>query len=439
MNINPEFRRNLWLELTPYRLVGMPMILGALLFLAYLLEGRQYGASVAKTALILFGLLAFLWGTRLASEALVSEIRDHTWDSQRMSVIGPWSMTWGKLLGSTIYPWYGALLCLLVYLTSKPSLGLSLVETAALMIGSGLLGQAIGLLASLQAIRKSQRYGRFQTTAFLALGAGCAVVLLNWPFAESAQVFWYDRVYPDHRFVLISLAVFLAWAIFGIYRLIRAELQLKSLPWAWGLFVLFLAGYLAGFLGEGSWLSGQGVWTLRLLTAFITCLVLAYGTAFSERKDPVALRRLLQALGRREWVRAMQALPLWLTTLAFVALSCAALVAAEVSSAPGEGVQLVAVAALAMTLFLLRDLGLLLFLNLGRVPKRADMLTILALVLLYSVIPTILTALDLDRLSGMLRPMPGVPAGTVLPAALLQAVAVCWLVARRWRKSPLHD
>ena len=161
MNINPEFRRNLWLELTPYRLVGMPMILGALLFLAYLLDGRQYSAGVARTALILFSLLAFLWGTRLASEALITEIREHTWDSQRMSVIGPWSMTWGKLLGSTIYPWYGALICLLVYLTSKPALGLSVIETAVLMVGSGLLGQAIGLLSSLQAIRKSQRYGRF--------------------------------------------------------------------------------------------------------------------------------------------------------------------------------------------------------------------------------------------------------------------------------------
>ena len=439
MNINPEFRRNLWLELTPYRLVGMPMILGALLFLAYLLDGRQYGAGVARTALILFGLLAFLWGTRLASEALVSEIRDHTWDSQRMSVIGPWSMTWGKLLGSTIYPWYGALLCLLVYLTSKPSLGLSLIETAVLMIGSGLLGQAIGLLSSLQAIRKSLRYGRFQTTAFLVLGAGCAVTLLNWPFAESAKVFWYDRVYPDERFVLVSLVVFLGWALFGIYRLIRTELQLKSLPWAWGLFVLFLSGYVAGFIDEISWASGQSVWALRLLSAFMTSLALTYGMAFSERKDPVALRRLLQSLGRREWLRAMQALPLWLTTLPFVALFCVMLVIADASSAPAESVKPVAVAAVAMTLFLLRDLGVLMFLNLGRVSKRADMLTILALVLLYGVIPTILAALEFDRLSGLFRPMPGVPAEIVLPAALCQALAMCWLVASRWRRSQRHD
>jgi hypothetical protein len=34
MNINPEFRRNLWLELTPSRLVGMPLVLGVFFFLA---------------------------------------------------------------------------------------------------------------------------------------------------------------------------------------------------------------------------------------------------------------------------------------------------------------------------------------------------------------------------------------------------------------------
>jgi hypothetical protein len=434
MNINPEFRRNLWLELTPYRLIGMPMILGILMYLAYLLDDRHYGSSVARTALILFGLLAFLWGTRLASEALIAEIRDHTWDSQRMSVIGPWSMTWGKLLGSTLYPWYGALLCMLVYLTSRPSIGLSVIETAVLMVGSGLLGQAIGLLSSLQAIRKSQRYGRFQTTAFLVLGAGCAVSLLNWPFTESAKVFWYGQVYPEDRFILISLLVFLGWAIFAIYRLIRVELQLKSLPWVWGLFVLFLAGYVAGFLGDGSWVTGQSLAQQRLLSAFLITLMLAYGTAFSERKDPVALRRLLQYLGQRQWFRAMQSLPLWLTTLPFVLLACAVLVAVDLISGLNAGMQ-IAVPAMAMVLFLLRDFGILLFLNLGRIPKRADMLTIVFLVLLYGVIPTILAALGFDRLAGLFWPSPGVPAEIVLSSALFQAVVMLWLMTRRWRKS----
>lgn len=438
MNLNPEFRRNLWLELTPYRLVGMPLILGVLLFLAYLLDGRQYGESVAATALVLFGLLTFLWGTRLAAESLISEIREHTWDSQRMSVIGPWSMTWGKLLGSTIYPWYGALICLLVYLTSRPAFDLTLFETAVLMVGSGLFGQAVGLLVSLQATRKSQRYGRFQTTAFLALGAGCAVSVLNWPFAKAEGVFWYGRHYADEGFVLISLMLFLGWAVFGIYRLIRAELQLPSLPWAWGAFVLFLIAYFSGFPGGDGWRFGQSIWQPRLLCAFLIALALAYGTLFSERKDPVAFNRLLQSLAQRQWRRSLEGFPLWLSTLPFVVLTGALLITAELTSGPNQAEPL-AVAAAAMVLFLLRDVGLLLFLNLGRNPKRADMLTVLLLVLFYTVIPAILAALDLDRLAGLFWPVPGASAAIVLPAALCQAAAMLWFLGRRWRGVRLYS
>jgi hypothetical protein len=435
MNINPEFRRNLWLELTPSRLVGMPLVLGIFFFLAYTLDDKQYGASVSGTALTLFGLLAFLWGTRLASETLISEIRDHTWDSQRMSVIGPWSMTWGKLLGSTIYPWYGALICLFVYLTSQPSLGLSLVETAVLLVGSGFLAQAVGLLSSLQAIRKNQGYGRFQTTIFLVLGATCGLSILRWPFEQAAGITWFGQSYSDEQFVLASLVIFLAWSVFGIYRLLRAELQMKSQPWAWNLFVLFLMVYVAGFLNEGRLTDGQSLQQYRLSGAFLVAISLAYVMVFCERKDPVAFRRLLQYLGRREWIRALESFPLWLSTLPLVALTCLLLVGMDLTSGSTVETGLVAVSALAVVLFLFRDFGIVLFLNLGRIPKRADMLTILFLFMLYGALPTIMTALDLDRLVGFFWPVPGMPAEILLPAALFQAIVMLWLVVRRWRKS----
>lgn len=433
MNINPEFRRNLWLELTPSRLVGMPLVLGVFFFLAYTMDDKQYGASVASTALTLFGLLAFLWGVRLASETLISELRDHTWDSQRMSVIGPWSMTWGKLLGSTIYPWYGALICLLVYLTSQPSLGLSLIETAVLLVGSGLLGQAVGLLSSLQAIRKNQRYGRLQTTIFLVLGISCSLSLLNWPFEKASGVLWYNQFYRDEQFVLVSLVVFLAWTVFGIYRLLRTELQLKSQPWAWGLFICFLMVYVAGFLNDGSMIDGQSIQQHRLLGAFIVSIILAYAMIFCESKDPVAFRRLLEFLGRCEWSKAMESFPLWLMTLPFVILTCLFLIGMSFSSASIDEARQISISAMAMVLFLLRDFGIVLFLNFGRIPKRADMLTLLFLFLLYGAIPTILTALGLDSLAGCFWPVPGIPAEVILPAALIQAVVMLWLVAKRWR------
>jgi hypothetical protein len=220
--------------------------------------------------------------------------------------------------------------------------------------------------------------------------------------------------------------------VFGIYRLIRAELQLRSLPWAWVLFVLFLVVYVTGFPGVVRWQGIEGLWQQRLLRGFLVTLGLAYGTAFSERKDPVAFRRLLQTIGRSEWRRALAASPLWLNTLPLVVLFCSLLVTADLNSG------LLAVSAVATTLFLLRDLAILLFFNLGRNPKRADMLTVLCLALLYGVIPTILAGLDLDRLTGLFWPTPGLPAAILLPAALGQAVVMLWLVVARWRRNHRH-
>jgi hypothetical protein len=163
MRVNPEFRRNLWLELSPQRLIGMPMVLGALFLLAFTLSGKRFGEDVAKMALFLFGVLAIVWGTKLAGESVVTEIRDRTWDGQRMSVIGPWAMTWGKLFGSTVFPWYGSLLCLFVYAVAAPfKPGTDIFKTVLVMAGAGLAGQAVALLASLLAIRRDRRFSRSQ-------------------------------------------------------------------------------------------------------------------------------------------------------------------------------------------------------------------------------------------------------------------------------------
>jgi hypothetical protein len=173
----------------------------------------------------------------------------------------------------------------------------------------------------------------------------------------------------------------------------------------------------------------------RLLGAFLIAMLLAYGMVFSERKDPVAFRRLLQHLGRREWSRASEVFPLWLSTLPFVILTCILLVGVSLISAPNEETRQVVAPAVAMVFFLLRDLGIILFLNLGRVPKRADMLTMLFLFLLYGAIPTILSGLELDLLPALFWPVSGMPAEILLPAALIQAVVMFWLLVRRWRKS----
>ena len=71
--MGPEFRRNLWLELTPRRIVFMVGIL-ALVFFAAAVSGPSYTPySAAET---IYYLIVVIWGARNAGLSIVGEIRD---------------------------------------------------------------------------------------------------------------------------------------------------------------------------------------------------------------------------------------------------------------------------------------------------------------------------------------------------------------------------
>jgi len=70
--VNPEFRRNLWLEFSGARLVGMPLVLG-LVFAAIYIARDEPGQGFNMMVLLakpMFLVLAILWGTRLAAGAV---------------------------------------------------------------------------------------------------------------------------------------------------------------------------------------------------------------------------------------------------------------------------------------------------------------------------------------------------------------------------------
>lgn len=437
MNRNPEFQRNLWLELTPHRLFGMPLVLGAIFLLVYLLADRSFSnGAVAGMAQTLSGLLAILWGTRLAAESVINEIRDHTWDGQRMSVLSPWELTWGKLFGSTIYPWYGALICLLVYgLTAYEETPGFIGKKIAILAGAALLAQALGLLVSLQAIRKSRSYGRSQATGFFVLGVVIAILILSLALQSSERIDWYGANYAAIDFFGVSLAFFLGWTILGGYRLMRVELQQANLPWVWGAWLLFVAVYVAGFTDTpDSRLDPDSLAGMRYFAGYLVILLFTYGMAFSERKDPVAFQRILQLAATKAWRRVVETLPLWTVSLAMAPLAALLLAVTGL----GQGFDAIPtanfVAFVAATLLLLiRDLGMLLFFNLSRTPKRADMLTVLLLALLYGVIPSICNALEYEQLTGLFWPRWDLMPLPMLAGLLAEAALVSWALRKRWQ------
>ena len=112
--MNPEFKRNLWLEMSPTRLAIMPAVLALIGLLVYVLNPDDPQRSLFVAFSVLFVGLTVGWGSLLVVSSINNEVSERTWDQQRLSALSPWDMAWGKLFGSAAYAWYGSLLCALV-------------------------------------------------------------------------------------------------------------------------------------------------------------------------------------------------------------------------------------------------------------------------------------------------------------------------------------
>jgi hypothetical protein len=130
--MNPELRRHLWLEFSPHRLIATPALI-ALVALLVVAMSDGYGLKpIAIAAAYGFMGLVMLWGTHNAAESMMEEVRNRTWDTQRMSSIEPWAMTWGKLAGATAFTWYGGAICLALFIvTGAGRLEIAVLKTAA--------------------------------------------------------------------------------------------------------------------------------------------------------------------------------------------------------------------------------------------------------------------------------------------------------------------
>ena len=431
MRMNPEFHRNVWLELTPHRMISMPAVLAAVFFLVYLIAGDNYPNPLRITAMTIFFLLTLLWGSRLAGEALVNEVQDKTWDQQRMSSIPPWSMSWGKLFGSTVFTWYGAVICLLVYIIAAFQSGeQEVVKTMLFMVFVSVFGQSIALLSSLQSVKQ---YHRSASTAFMVAGILVSFPLISWAFQGIGTMQWYGSDYRPLNFLLVSVFCFTAWSLLGIHRRIREELQFRNTPVYWFLFCVFAASYLAGLVPAR--VLGDEVVTIRLVVAYATFIGLVYVMVITEDKNPVLVRRIIAALQARNWLSVFENLPAWLVTLAGVYGLCIALLVHSSSLIQflPRTVE-VKPAAVAVALFVTRDVLLFIFFNMSANRRRADVTAIFYLLLLYWLIPSILTGLNMTSLNAVLLPMGPHDEMVSIVAGLIQVGLLAYFNVRRWQR-----
>jgi hypothetical protein len=384
-------------------------------------------------ALGLYWFFAVLWGTRSAALSVVAEIRERTWDSQKLSSIGPWEMVWGKLFGATAANWFGALLCLpFILLHAARDAGpVSALTYGVILLTLGVFAQAVALLSSLVMIRRNT--GNWRLDTFLCQVAGIGAAFTYYSLWSSVSAFersgtttltWWGHDFSLGQFHLVSLLVFLGWALVGCWRAMRAELRFANGPYVWLAYLFYSAVYSAGFQ---SWI-GQRInlpdvsspLATRLALAGLTVLGATYSMVFLEPKDPVRLRWLGEQIRAGHIYKAFLALDCWM--LSYAAALLVGLVLAVLWTTNPGGSLIV----LAMLGFLTRDVAVFVLMR-GQAGGKGDFAALAILGAAYLLLPTVLAGLNLRGLDFLFLPhgMLGVIAGWG------EGLACAWLAFKR--------
>ncbi|MDR2364725.1 MAG: hypothetical protein LBD68_02580 [Zoogloeaceae bacterium] len=461
---NPEFHRNLWLEFSPQRLIIMPAVILLALFAVGTVADKNTLDAILLLSITGFGVLTIIWGCLKASNTLRDELSDGTWDNQRMSSLTPWQMTWGKLLGGPIYAWYGGgILLLVIFLASglaEQITGSGILEhffAHGLLRGMisltllALLMQAIGMMLVLtrwqrQPGKKPSRVGVIGLLILLwVLGSifpRLAARSQSNGFGSVSNITsdWYG-IRMGEDFMLVSLFALTAWAVIGLWQLMRRELQNRNHPWWWPAFLLFWIVWSAGFVGK----TEVSAWFKFFCVCAALIWVSVYVLIASERKDYAFWIRFVAAWRRRDGVLLQHLLPNWLISFAMaLVLSLAALsLILFMRGGSPEFFSRGALFLISLLAFVLRDAAWILWLNLAPGARRADGAAIVSLAVAYCLLPLISTRVFLPA-GGFLRGLFDVSHGRMpeseidlgaLMAHIALAAVTLWLFYFRFRKT----
>ncbi len=350
--LSPEFHRQLWLRFNAVKILAVPFLL--LLIVEVLTpEGTPVFRVLRSAAEMGFCATALLGGIYQASQALQEEIKNRTWDGQKMSSITPARLAFGKFFGATSYLWYGALvvLCIFIYaaLNDTPDLPYRRVNAATLsamlaasapaavlfsafsMVMAALIGQAVAFLSSLSDATAAQnRLGRLYTPSSIApffAGIVAAYAALSLSeinvfsgrhavVAKTGTTGWFGWDFDPKLFCIATLLFFFGWLMTGIYRITQKELMYPQTPVCWVGAVWTISIYVAGLAA-----AGHGYYFSNLPGFLFGCfLVITYISLFQEAADIGLYERFIAAWRQKKTLALLRNTPRWVSTAVFLPL-----------------------------------------------------------------------------------------------------------------------
>ncbi len=487
MQINPEILRNYWLKFSAHRMIIAPVVILAIIFLAF--KGAQVKgdfnwnkndiapyAAAMTTSITLYFFIIFIWGGYSAAGAVLGQINDKTWDYQRLSSISPWSLSWGTVFGSTLFVWYCACSCLaFAFFYASFFLPIDIIlQGIFVLLASGIYAIMLVSLIGLQALQTSDRSGRRRSIGYRLLGVVIGICMLPFTisllpiqdfvaftqsstqFTPEVNVKYYGYEIPIRSFFIVSMLVFSLWAFFGVYRTMRTELQMRSTPWGWTAFLLFLFFYFGNFSFQSGtiWQKETQIFTLLnpvsigpvnldyfFSITFGISILSCYVMFFSDHLSITRYRMLQHRLVKGQFLRAAELIPRMSISFLFAVISGVILIIINPSIGIIKQVTIVQSSFLSafltlagILLFTLRDIAILHYFSLARDNRRALLATIFYLIILYYLLPVLFFNMGIRTSGVFYLPVLTTSWHDLIPITL-QLAAVFILIYLRWQSA----
>ncbi|GHU09789.1 hypothetical protein AGMMS50225_11550 [Betaproteobacteria bacterium] len=435
---NPEFRRTFKLGFSATRLLIDPFLIGLALASVVYTERHNIDLWVIIFYAAQAGFFFFtvLWGSYQASQSLVREFSAGTWDTQRMSALGPWQMVWGKLFGATFHVWYdGAFLLLLIFISS---LGMEEITDSLLIVlawaAFAVMVHAISMMLSL-----SPRAKNLPATGVLGLLLCLLLTAPSLALRDSQTCVWLGLEMKRPTFALLSLLALCGWSLVGLWQAMRRELFERNTPWWWLGFLLFWLLWSMGLLSPArpviEWIDYLSYTALLAWVSVYVQLLLA-------PKDPATGQQIFIAWQRRDKVRILHRLPNYLVSVLFAfALSLITGLVNYLAFKNGTiPLRELAFTPLLFAPFVIRDLACVLWFHLTPNIKNPLGVTFVAFLVLYALChalfrgsPLYFAFVPLPLYPRILEiTVPQLAVGILLPVA--QAILAVWLLHGCWQK-----
>ncbi len=313
--LNPELRKNFWLKFSFFRLISVPVLVSIVLYIITN-QADNWAEAAYQAAYYGFVIIVFIWGNFEAANSIASEAKNNTWDFQKMSSIGPWELTIGKLFGATSFTWYFGLILLGIMAVCAPLLppdatgkyGTPIAATILYLVIAGIMGQATSILTALENIkfRKSGVFGPFLLGFIVSHLASAVNNFDKFNTPETHSWYWIDANIQVFSIATLMFAFF--WILVGLQRKMREQLQFRNSPVAWTAFLVSIAAYFGGFDFNAS----PGT---RFLFIYLILCALLYIALLGEARNLIKYQRFIRFYRLKQYHRLWENTPLWAPSL----------------------------------------------------------------------------------------------------------------------------